>query len=685
MPKTIIYVFAFTIACLGLSADAKYVHKGCQNLELKGNVAQVAAAAGEVGVVSQMRKQREERVQCNLDCRLRTGTLNPSSTSLLEYFMTFPYFVWAPAVLFVLCLLVFPCWVCCRCCSRCCRLSECCCCFLPQKSKKYTKFQKNIVVIFYLIFALGTVICAGIGFASGSGFGNSILEATCQFDHTRYSAKTIMDRIFLPAKQINALIPGIISDVNTESDAAMAKRDGRLTSDAQKKLIDDMRKFHLYAAQVYQYKCGNPSINTQGNYSCEICVLKHAQSVEDTITKVDELTKEPAKKVKEDREAVTQFIILAGSAITSTVKQFTDGLKFVVDFLDEGGPWDTAGNEAIQYAGQVKGGAPTTAVVPFAVLLLGIVLTILGLILLRVSSGSIDTGKPSCIGVCGGYCVGFSWCSGCLSILVLLLLSQIMWPFLFVMTDTCIILDKAPTNLAAYIPLGSYESSMLQSCFNNVTVLPPGATSSDNSTGGLDFSSSVKFSSVQDVNEIDNVLDVMFDWPWLDINETNMVNAMAVNLSRTSNSAGQCLNNRTNALFKLKDMFANITAEKRLFKKYFNISYRSMGKIQELTQPMFRVGDIMKQGFKCGEVGSAYYDMSDILCGNMLESISNLVTSWFLAAFFGMILAYLGIKINQRLGGHGRPEHYETEDGSDDAGDFEMQTNNYSKSNFTSI
>ena len=36
-----------------------------------------------------------------------------------------------------------------------------------------------------------------------------------------------------------------------------------------------------------------------------------------------------------------------------------------------------------------------------------------------------------------------------------------------------------------------------------------------------------------------------------------------------------------------------------------------------------------KQGFNCGEVGSAYFDMNDILCGNMLESISNLVTHGF--------------------------------------------------------
>ena len=546
--------------------------------------------------------------------------------------------------------------------------------FSPQRSKKYTNFQKNNVVIGYILLSLAIVVCAAVGLASGAGFGTSVLEATCQFDYTRYSANTIMGRVFSPAKKINALIPGIISDVKAESEAAMAKRDGRFTSDAQKKLIDDMKKFHLYAAQVYQYKCGNPTINVQGNYSCKICALKHAQSVDDTVAKIDQLTKQPAENVKRDRETVTEYIIMAASAITSVVQQFTDGLQFVVNFLAEGGSWDAAGNWAITVGTNVRRYAPLASIIPFSFLTLGFVLTIIGVIHLR------------CDKVCrGGYLVGFSWCTGCCSVLILLLLSQVFWPLLFLMVDTCIVLEKVPSDISSYLPLDTYSSSMLQSCFDNVTVLPPGATSSDNSPGGLDFSSMIKFSSVKDVNEIDNILNTMFDWPWLDINETNMVNEMAVNLTRTNNSAGECLNNRTNALFKLKDMFANITAEKKLFKKYFNISYRSMGKIQKITQPMFRVGDIMQQGFSCGEVGSAYKDMNGILCGNMLESISNLVTTWFLAAIFGIITVYLGLKINQRLGGHGRQDQYDTDNGPDDAGDFEMQENNYSKSNFTSI
>ena len=97
----------------------------------------------------------------------------------------------------------------------------------------------------------------------------------------------------------------------------------------------------------------------------------------------------------------------------------------------------------------------------------------------------------------------------------------------------------------------------------------------------------IKFSSVKDVNEIDNILNTMFDWPWLDINETNMVNEMAVNLSRTNNSAGQCLNNRTNALFKLKDMFANITAEKKLFKNISTSLIDQWGKFKKLRNQCF--------------------------------------------------------------------------------------------------
>ena len=100
-------------------------------------------------------------------------------------------------------------------------------------------------------------------------------------------------------------------------------------------------------------------------------------------------------------------------------------------------------------------------------------------------------------------------------------------------------------------------------------------------------------------------------------------------------------------------MHANITAEKALFKKYMNISIRSMYEIKNITLDMFSIGDIMKEGIKCSEVASEYHAMTGILCGNMLQSITNLITAWLLAGVFGMLLAYLGLKINQRWGGHG--------------------------------
>jgi hypothetical protein len=194
---------------------------------------------------------------------------------------------------------------------------------------------------------------------------------------------------------------------------------------------------------------------------------------------------------------------------------------------------------------------------------------------------------------------------------------------------------------------------MLQSCFDNVTVLPPGATASDNSTGGLDFSSQVNFDSVQPLNETDAMLHEMFTWPFLD-NETEMVQAMGGNLvENPPTGATQCERNRTLAIFRLKRMHANITAEKALFKKYMNISIRSMYEIKNITLDMFTIGDIMKEGIKCGEVASEYRAMTGILCGNMLQSITNLISTWLAAGVFGMLLAYLGLKINQRWGGHG--------------------------------
>ena len=72
----------------------------CQNLELTGNTAKVADATGDT-VLVEMKKQRLERVKCNLDCMVRT-----KSSDWAGYAMSFPYAVWMPIACLVICLLV---------------------------------------------------------------------------------------------------------------------------------------------------------------------------------------------------------------------------------------------------------------------------------------------------------------------------------------------------------------------------------------------------------------------------------------------------------------------------------------------------------------------------------------------------------------------------------------------------
>ena len=174
----------------------------------------------------------------------------------------------------------------------------------------------------------------------------------------------------------------------------------------------------------------------------------------------------------------------------------------------------------------------------------------------------------------GSYCVGFSWCSTCLSILITFLVLQILWPFIFIVADVCIVLDNVPKNVTSYVPMDDYSASMLQSCFDNTTVLPPGAEGEGNSTGGLDFASKVGFGSAsKPLSEVDADLDDMFEWPWLD-KELSYVDKMGRNLTKSPKScAGSsnveqctCLNERTEAIFKIKDMYKNIKKEKAIFK-----------------------------------------------------------------------------------------------------------------------
>ena len=667
-------------------AAQKSTKSECQDVKVEGHAAKVTEAGGDA-TLNELKKQRLERVKCNLDCMLKTKSTDWWGPT--GYVNSFPQGIYAFLPLFAICLLTFLCWFSCRCCSRCCG-KKCgygclckCCCFMPQKSGPYTRSQSSVVVILYLVFALATFISAIVGLASGTGFGVSLVKTACQFDSTRISANIILGRVLDPAKAVNRDMDKILKDVDDETARALAARDGRLTEDAQKVLIASLEDVSKEAIKVADKTCGYSFINVDkswknGNYSCEICAFKKEHPAKEALDELDSATGEIAQQVETDRVTVNEYIVLAGSTIKDVVKSFTDGMQSVVDFVDEDGEWDQMGQEGITGASTAKAYAPIAAGVPFSVLIVGIVLTIIGVVFMRLHPGK-RTDKCNVVKCAGSYCVGFSWCSTCLSILITFLVLQILWPFIFIVADVCIVLDNVPKNVTSYVPMDDYSASMLQSCFDNTTVLPPGAEGEGNSTGGLDFASKVGFGSAsKPLSEVDADLDDMFNWSWLD-EELSYVNKMGLNLTRSPKSCAgssdvtqcNCLNDRMKGIFKIKDMYKNITKEKAIFKDYMNISIRSMYKIKDATKPMFSIGDQMKAGFQCGEVGEEYYAMTGILCGDMLASISNLVSAWTSAALFGMVLAYLGIKINQRYGGHG---WHPASDGGDEEG-FEMTIN----------
>ena len=673
------------VTTIGRSLAAqKSTKPECQDVKVEGNAAKVTEAGGDV-TLNQLKKQRLERVKCNLDCMLKT-----KSNDWVGYMNSFPQGIFAFIPLFAICFLTFLCWFSCRCCSRCCG-KKCgygclckCCCFMPQKSGPYTRGQSSLVVILYLGFALATFISAIVGLASGTGFGVSLVKTACQFDSTRISANIILGRVLDPAKAVNRDMDMILKDVDDETARALAARDGRLTEDAQKVLIASLEDVSKEAIKVADKTCGYSKINVDtkywknGNYSCEICEYKKKHPAKEALDELDTATGEMAQQVETDRVTVNEYIVLAGSTIKDVVKSFTDGMQSVVDFVDEDGEWDQMGQEGITGASTAKAYAPIAAGVPFSVLIVGIVLTIIGVVFMRLHPGK-RTDKCNVVKCAGSYCVGFSWCSTCLSILITFVVLQILWPFIFIVADVCIVLDNVPKSVTSYVPMDDYSASMLQSCFDNTTVLPPGAEGEGNSTGGLDFASNVGFGSAsKPLSKVDAELNTTFHWPWLDV-ELDLVNKMGLNLTRSPKScAGSsnvtqctCLNDRMKGIFKIKDMYENITKEKAIFKDYMNISIRSMYKIKDATKPMFSIGDKMKAGFQCGEVGEEYYAMTGILCGDMLASISNLVSAWTSAALFGMVLAYLGLKINQRYGGHGW--HPDSDDGDEEG--FEMTIN----------
>lgn len=349
--------------------------------------------------------------------------------------------------------------------------------------------------------------------------------------------------------------------------------------------------------------------------------------------------------------------------IKSGVGGIRTSLESVTSFMDDGGVWQTAASELIQGSIVAKDNATYAFGLPFGLVMFGMFLTVLGFFAMKTSQGSGKTlyagGEPykhpmslGCVGKCGSCCVGCGWNLTCLTMLIFFLLCAVLWPFMYLSVDICVILeDKFPNKVGDYIPLDSGSAKMVQSCFTpggNASFIP------DDLVANFDFSGTVTFNSAKLKGDIDELFQN------LPMNTVRSAVNEMTNFTQSECGTGDTVaKERICDIRELKELMTKIDTAETKYKNAMIISIDNIGQIQNITKPMFNFADGLLEDFSCLAVGEEFRATTGILCGSIVPGLSLFVMAMLLTALLGCPLACAGIGINKTMGGHGLPQNHD--------------------------
>ncbi len=646
-------------------------NKLCQNIKVTGAYAEAAKKAKEQDVVGNLAKTRESVEPSLDDIWKRSASDEQKDGELQEYGTSLGVYVGIPLLGFVLSLLIYP--VCCSChlCANCVGYDKvACCCCPPKRDDTYSSRQQTGSCAAYLFFALGVLICTLVGITGGNTFGTGLLEMSCQLDGMRTTGKNLFQMLLTPADKLVNQVDGIVNATNVSMVEAHKKRgykysDERLTlftdaiTDLSDKLDDVKSASEVTGGLCLVYVPPNgpgcplasdyPDLNSPTSHNCPLCSDKSA--LDDLSNSLEGGLRGPSESIKTETNAILIHLIGARDMIKSGVGGVKTSLKTVTSFMDDGGAWHSYTNVAIQNSNIAKRNATYAFGLPYGLIGLGIFLTCVGFILMKVT-GRGPKNHPmslSLCGRCGSCCVGLGWNLTCCTMLVFFLLCTILWPVMYLSVDTCVILqNKFPNSVGSYVPVGEGPSKMIQACFT-----PGGNTSfiPEDLLSNFDFSETVTFNSATLSSTIDNAFDAL------------PIGTLRNQINSMTNFSGPYSNDkfgiRAKNIMEIKALMEKVTIAEERYKVAMKISIANIAEIQNITKPLFSFTDGIMDEFSCLAVGDEYRKTADILCGSLVPGMSLFIISMLLTAILGCPLACSALKINQRMGGHGLPRNWE--------------------------
>lgn len=651
-------------------------HPYCAAVKVDGAYAEAAARAKEQDIVGNLAKSRES-VNPSLDTVWKQ-TANPetdASSLYIEYGQSFAIYAGLPAFCLLLSILIYP--ICCSChlCANCCGYYGCrCCCCPPKRDDTYSRPEQTKSCVIYSFVALMTFICVIIGITGGNTFATGLLEMSCKLDGMRVTGKNLFGQLLKPADDLVSKIDGIVNATNVSMQVAHKNRGGKYTHErltlyqetiqnlTEKAMEVNASSYPFVSSglcNVYQTGFGclaSTSPYTNDAFDCELCA--NPASLTALKDALEENLRSPSESIKKETNAILTEIVSAQSLIKNGVGGVKNSLGMVTSFMDDGGVWETSAAQLIQVCNTAKENASTATGVPFGLVMVGIFLTVLGFLAMKMNQGSGKHAHPmslGCIGKCGSCCVGCGWNLTCLTMIIFFLLCAVLWPIMYLSVDMCVVLDdKFPNQVGDYVPLDSGSSKMIQSCFTpggNASFIP------DDLLANFDFSQTVTFNSADLKDDIDGLFQALpMDVVRSFVN--NMTNFTTANITAASSPRKE----RMEAIMEMKELMAKVDAAESKYKDAMIISIDNIGEISNITKPMFSFADGIMDDFSCLAVGKEFRATTDILCGSIVPGMSLFIMAVLFTALLGFPLACAGISVNKTMGGHGLPKNHDSYD-----------------------
>jgi len=570
-----------------------------------------------------------------------------STSQMARYGQSLALFA-APGIVFgVIMSLWWLCFSSCRMCGR---------CFKPKKAQdEYSRKEKLCPVFTYIFVGLLGAACSIIGVVYLMEVMNTVTGAICDVDFMRLESAEFFNGMTGPLNKIDSLF----MTASTGIKSTMQKSGS----------IDGGLKNMTASLKSYGKKV--KAINIPGA-PCLFCNAMGDQSVI-AANEMDDQAEKPIQDLIDLGKSIDRKVVAAQNETMKITKKSVEINNLAISFLDAN--LKSMTNSAKVLLGPIKDNFSTAGLAFFAITLVAVLFTLIGLFFLNCGKYTNCTGIKAIDDlddVAGAWLIFLGWWLTSIAVIAMLFIGGFLLPFSVATSDTCIVIDDFAVNMKEYMeklvpgedkpnPLRKPEPGLnfadaLQGCYNNQSLF-----NVLNMSESFNFDSSIDFNKANSYNEAEAFDFKEFDkmrkstFALTPKNFSFDESAIATEGNATKKQEMETINQTIyDTIGWMKKDVSQINTYKSTFQASVKTYSDDLKGIEPMLAPVNGQARLLRSRSFCGFVKTHFETITSRLCTQALPSMLNVALACLLNAFFGVFMIYNGLLVNTRFGGHGK-------------------------------